>query len=633
MTISTHLPETDVLSVCPELLKSASSPARTTIMPLPAVIRAGIRTNQEHFHGYVNGKNHEAIIRPTGLKPIECGLGSSLIQPKGIDAQINYPHPYAADFSRRILTDIKLADSVDPDQVIVRTSHKRIVDEIARTLPEKSAPLVYCQSDQEIFELPEGRVANPKIIVKNLDGNKGELLVQYAEHNKQSVIFVDASEDIQIGDIARIYDAAMQNNHLLVLHDPQGKYKELSENDGHVILTGTRGEIGYAILPRPLFDAYNNMRMVFMLPRHRMQNPESKGSSHLEKQMGRHLLGRYGLPLPNDRVYWGEGSYDVLDQMIGVLPFDRVVGLGAHFPYIKQHALRNGKKYQAFQHDHTLDFGNNLQAFKEFIREEESVPSILYIDIPSNPSGHVYAVQEVEEFLRVAQEKGHFVLLDLAYGDLMLNVDDYYRLVNTYSNLSVLGSFSKSMGMAGERIGYGIMGETVSEIMNRSKITSPVTPKTYQLISSVLDPETMYSHLEESRALVEKGKEALINSFRQVNAELDRSCPGIKITIASTHPSASILYARIEGADQLLEQSGLKQLGVSVGKILSERWRVTCEAGEEFADTHPLTNITGFRLRIPSDIHDAPEVASRVFYMLYELVHDPQSVTIQQSDM
>jgi histidinol-phosphate aminotransferase len=75
---------------------------------------------------------------------------------------------------------------------------------------------------------------------------------------------------------------------------------------------------------------------------------------------------------------------------------------------------------------------------------------------PHNPTGTIESVADVERFLlRVPSET--FVMLDEAYVEFLAAEDriDAQDLIEQFSNVIVLRTFSKAYGLAGLRIGYG----------------------------------------------------------------------------------------------------------------------------------------------------------------------------------
>lgn len=93
---------------------------------------------------------------------------------------------------------------------------------------------------------------------------------------------------------------------------------------------------------------------------------------------------------------------------------------------------------------------------------------MIFINNPNNPTGTSVLRKDFENFLSRVPE-GVIVVVDEAYIDFArdkncLNSIDY---LNSGKSLVTLRTFSKAHGLAGLRIGYGIMPDEISELLNR----------------------------------------------------------------------------------------------------------------------------------------------------------------------
>jgi len=93
---------------------------------------------------------------------------------------------------------------------------------------------------------------------------------------------------------------------------------------------------------------------------------------------------------------------------------------------------------------------------------------MIFINNPNNPTGTSILRKDFENFLSRVPE-GVIVVVDEAYIDFArdkncLNSIDY---LNSGKPLVTLRTFSKAHGLAGLRIGYGIMPVEISELLNR----------------------------------------------------------------------------------------------------------------------------------------------------------------------
>ncbi|MDG1990250.1 MAG: histidinol-phosphate transaminase [Dehalococcoidia bacterium] len=98
---------------------------------------------------------------------------------------------------------------------------------------------------------------------------------------------------------------------------------------------------------------------------------------------------------------------------------------------------------------------------------------------PNNPTGQI---MEKDSMLKLL-DKGHMVIIDEAYIKFS-QYQSYVELTKEYSNLIVIQTFSKWAGLAGLRIGYGIMNEELASTLNA--IQQPYTITNYAMEAAII---------------------------------------------------------------------------------------------------------------------------------------------------
>ena len=104
-------------------------------------------------------------------------------------------------------------------------------------------------------------------------------------------------------------------------------------------------------------------------------------------------------------------------------------------------------------------------------------PDVFYICSPNNPSGHVYSL----EFLRVQVQNNPHILffIDNTYADFCQ--EDYTSLTE-YKNVLIGRSFSKSWGLAGQRMGALLGHQSLIESITRIRPIMSVSSLTLQAV-------------------------------------------------------------------------------------------------------------------------------------------------------
>ena len=141
---------------------------------------------------------------------------------------------------------------------------------------------------------------------------------------------------------------------------------------------------------------------------------------------------------------------------------------------------------------------------------------------PNNPSGTVYPSGLIEDFFRLAQAKGLYLILDETYRDF-LNPDQGlpHHLLNLswQENLVQLYSFSKSFALAGYRIGaITASSEFLKELVKVMDCAAICAPKLAQR-SALYALMHLHDWREEKKQLMNLRAE----SFRQYFQENNRS--------------------------------------------------------------------------------------------------------------
>ena len=141
---------------------------------------------------------------------------------------------------------------------------------------------------------------------------------------------------------------------------------------------------------------------------------------------------------------------------------------------------------------------------------------------PNNPSGTVYPSGLIEDFYRLTQAKGLYLILDETYRDF-LNPEQGlpHHLLNLswQENLVQLYSFSKSFALAGYRIGAIIASsEFLKELVKVMDCTAICAPKLAQR-SALYALMHLHDWREEKKQLMNQRAE----SFRQYFQENNRS--------------------------------------------------------------------------------------------------------------
>jgi histidinol-phosphate aminotransferase len=166
---------------------------------------------------------------------------------------------------------------------------------------------------------------------------------------------------------------------------------------------------------------------------------------------------------PESRVVTGAGMDGVVDTMMRLFirPGTRAIITTPTFSYYEI-AVRSAGGTPVFvkrKGDYSIDSEAVLSSV-------DSATSLIFLCSPNNPSGNTIPENDLR---KIVERSGAIVLLDEAYIEFAYSSLLY--LASEYDNLVVGRTMSKAMGIAGLRVGYGIVPEWIyKEYM---KVTTP----------------------------------------------------------------------------------------------------------------------------------------------------------------
>ncbi|MDC0203973.1 histidinol-phosphate transaminase [Candidatus Nitrosopelagicus sp.] len=158
----------------------------------------------------------------------------------------------------------------------------------------------------------------------------------------------------------------------------------------------------------------------------------------------------------------------------------------------------------------TLNLNLDLQKFLKKIPTK----GIVFICNPNNPTGEILSKKNMEQIVKLAEKKSTLVFVDETFIELVPDSNpSLVKNLKSYENLFILRSFTKSFGLAGLRIGYGLGSKKIIEILQRVKIPWNVNYIAQTAASAAL----CYSDfLEKSRKNIKKENLFLMNSLSKI---------------------------------------------------------------------------------------------------------------------
>lgn len=156
-------------------------------------------------------------------------------------------------------------------------------------------------------------------------------------------------------------------------------------------------------------------------------------------------------------------------------------------------------------------FGHDLEAMAAAIRRDTRV---VFIANPNNPTGTWIAPDDILWFLRKLPADV-LVVLDEAYTEYLEPQlrGDSVGWLDVFPNLLVCRTFSKAYGLAGLRIGFGLVHPAVADLMNRVR-----QPFNVSSIAQAAALAALADHefVHRSRMLNSRGMDLLTAGFQRL---------------------------------------------------------------------------------------------------------------------
>ena len=147
-------------------------------------------------------------------------------------------------------------------------------------------------------------------------------------------------------------------------------------------------------------------------------------------------------------------------------PDDEVVTFSPYFGEYRHYVENYGAKLIAVKPNTVGGFKPDISELKKVITAKTKA---LIINTPNNPTGVVYSEEDIKNIAAVLKEKSKeigqaiFLISDEPYRELVYDGLKVPYLTKYYDNTIVCYSYSKSLSLPGERIGYLVIPDEVED--------------------------------------------------------------------------------------------------------------------------------------------------------------------------
>ncbi|MBU2019267.1 MAG: histidinol-phosphate transaminase [Bacteroidetes bacterium] len=295
------------------------------------------------------------------------------------------------------------------------------------------------------------------------------------------------------------------------------------------------------------------------------ENPEGNYNRYpdpLQRSLKNQIANR--VQISSNQIFIGNGSDEVIDLLIRLCCVpgqDQIITFVPTYGMYKVSAKINDIEVLE------LPMDENFQPIVNADNPEWNNPKnkLLFLCSPNNPTGNLVKDSLVEDLLSTF--KG-LVVIDEAYIQFTKE-NSLINCLNKHNNLFVIQTFSKSLGLAGARIGMGFGSVEMIDWLNKIKPPYNV---------SVLNQEAALKKMLESQENASSEVDRIVQNRKELEVQLG----GLKNIIKIYKSDANFLLVEVLEGEKMYNE--LLRNGIVVRKrkeISANALRVTVGTKEE----------------------------------------------------
>lgn len=199
-------------------------------------------------------------------------------------------------------------------------------------------------------------------------------------------------------------------------------------------------------------------------------NQSNSGYEDVRRTVAEHINRLHKTDLGSENIVMTVGAAGGLNVAMKILldPGEEVLAFAPYFVEYGNYAANHGAVLKAIPAD-TETFRPNLRGLREAVSEKTRA---VIINSPNNPTGVVYSEETVRQMAIILEEKQRefgteiYIISDEPYRELVYDGAEVPYVTKYYANTIVVYSWSKSLSLPGERIGYLVIPDEFHDFEN-----------------------------------------------------------------------------------------------------------------------------------------------------------------------
>lgn len=199
-------------------------------------------------------------------------------------------------------------------------------------------------------------------------------------------------------------------------------------------------------------------------------NQSNSGYEDVRQVVAEHLNKLHGTAFSSKNIIMTVGAASGLNVAIKTLldPGEEILAFAPYFVEYGNYAKNHGASLRAVPAD-TETFQPNLNKMSEMITEKTRA---VIVNSPNNPTGVVYSEETIKKLAAILEAKQEefgteiYIIADEPYRELAYDGVEVPYITKYYANTVVGYSWSKSLSLPGERIGYLVFPSEMADFEN-----------------------------------------------------------------------------------------------------------------------------------------------------------------------
>ena len=242
------------------------------------------------------------------------------------------------------------------------------------------------------------------------------------------------------------------------------------------------------------------------------------GYAEVREAIAASLNERFGTTFAGKNIVMTVGAAGGLNVILKSLinPGDEVIAFAPYFGEYRSYT-DNYDGVLVEVPPNTVDFQPKLDEFEQKITPKTKA---VIVNTPNNPTGVVYSESTIKKLAAVMEAKQKeygtdiFLISDEPYRELVYDKAEVPYLTKYYANTVVGYSYSKSLSLPGERIGYLVIPDEVSdseEVLAAANVATRIlgfvnAPTLQQkIVAKCLNEKTEISYYDRNREALYQG--------------------------------------------------------------------------------------------------------------------------------